>query len=259
MKPTVVNLKGRVALIAGGAGNVGKGIVRAFLDEGAIVVVPSRSAEKLESLRDRLGTLATNRFVPLVAQTDNLEGAASLRYEVLDRFGHLDVVVASLGGWNQAGAMTGISMEAWNRVVQSNLTSHFIIARTFMPVLISQEKGSYTMLGGTSSETIYPGAGLNSITGVARLMLARVMVEETQGSGVRINALVLPGVDVASDRKGSGGSGGITSYNVGEFTCWLASDEGIQMSGNLFRLLEPPPDRNWRLVPTRPLQQYKML
>jgi uncharacterized protein YbjT (DUF2867 family) len=53
MKAT--RLDGTTALVAGGAGEVGEGIVRAFLAGGARVVVPSRSAAKLDALRDRLG------------------------------------------------------------------------------------------------------------------------------------------------------------------------------------------------------------
>lgn len=51
----MAKLSGKIALIAGGTGGVGEGIVRAFLKEGATVVVPSRSSENLEQLRGYLG------------------------------------------------------------------------------------------------------------------------------------------------------------------------------------------------------------
>lgn len=47
-------LSGKIAYIAGGAGNVGEGIVRGFLKEGATVVTSSRSNEKLDRLRELL-------------------------------------------------------------------------------------------------------------------------------------------------------------------------------------------------------------
>lgn len=146
------------------------------------------------------------------------------------------------------GPLTDIPKESWDRVLQSNLTSHFVVARTFIPVLMRQEISSYTLLGGTSSETVFPGAGPNSITGVARLMMARVLARETRGSGVRINALVLPGVDT-SESNVQGQPRWLTSYDVGEFAAWLASDKGAKMSDRLFRLLEPPRNRDWGLVP----------
>ncbi len=92
-------LDGKIALVAGCAGNVGEGVVRSFLKAGATVVVPSRSAEKLEQLRGYLGELATERFVPLAGEVGRLESAERLRDEILSKFGRLDAVVASLGGW----------------------------------------------------------------------------------------------------------------------------------------------------------------
>jgi len=47
-------LDGKTALIAGGTGGVGEGIVRAFLSEGATVIVPSRSSDRLQQLTDQL-------------------------------------------------------------------------------------------------------------------------------------------------------------------------------------------------------------
>ena len=55
-------LEGKTAFVAGGTGGVGEGIVRAFLDEGATVVVPSRKQENLDQLRGYLGS-ATERFI----------------------------------------------------------------------------------------------------------------------------------------------------------------------------------------------------
>lgn len=137
-------LDGMIALIAGGTGNVGEGIVRAFLKEGATVVVPSRNAETLDQLCGYLGSFATNRFVPLVGHIRQIEGAERLRDEVLNKFGRLDAVVASLGrSWDGELPLTEVPMETWQQYLENNLTSHFVAARTFLPVLVQQKGGSY--------------------------------------------------------------------------------------------------------------------
>ncbi|WP_242063193.1 SDR family NAD(P)-dependent oxidoreductase [Nostoc sp. FACHB-892] len=93
-------LENKVALILGGAGNVGEGIVRAFLKAGTIVAVPSRKVEKLEELRTYLGELAQgDRFIPIVGEIGQIDSAESIRDQLLKQFGRLDAVVASLGGW----------------------------------------------------------------------------------------------------------------------------------------------------------------
>ena len=64
----MAKLDGKIALIPGGTGGVGEGIVRGFLNAGATVVVPSRREESLEKLRRQLGESAGDRFVPLVGE-----------------------------------------------------------------------------------------------------------------------------------------------------------------------------------------------
>lgn len=71
-------LDGKIVLVAGGAGNVGEGIVEIFLAEGAIAV-PSRKAESLDRLREYLGALATERFVPTVGNIRIIRSSRNTR------------------------------------------------------------------------------------------------------------------------------------------------------------------------------------
>src|SRR5437764_11069977 len=94
-------LEGKVSLVLGGAGFVGEGIVRSFLEEGAFVIVPSRSPDRLQGLRKLLGPLANERLVTVPANTGTLQGAEALRDQILQRMKRLDTVVASLGGFRE--------------------------------------------------------------------------------------------------------------------------------------------------------------
>jgi 3-oxoacyl-[acyl-carrier protein] reductase len=157
-------LDGKITLVAGGAGYVGEGIVRAFLKEGATVAVSARNSSKLEELRGLLGELASDRFVPVVGEFSQIEAAEHLRDEILNKFGRLDAVVASLGGgWKGNQPLTKVSMEDWQNYLQSNLTTHFVAARTFLPVLAQQKGSSYTLLGGGAAETAIPNYSLIAI------------------------------------------------------------------------------------------------
>ena len=117
-------LDGKVILVAGGAGNVGEGIVEVFLSEGATVVVPSRKAESLDRLREYLGEKATERFVPIVGNIGTLEGVAERRDRLLDKLGRLDSVIVALGGWWMGNLpLTELSMDVWQNYLESNLNS----------------------------------------------------------------------------------------------------------------------------------------
>jgi NAD(P)-dependent dehydrogenase (short-subunit alcohol dehydrogenase family) len=236
-------LDGKITLIAGGAGNVGEGVVQVFLKEGATVVVPSRKSEPLEQLRELLGPLATDRFVPLVGNIGQLEGAEHLRDEILNKFGRLDAVVASLGGWWQGNVpLTQVSMEVWQQYLESNLTSHFVVARTFLPVLADHKSSSYTLLGGSAAEMPFPNVSPVAITAAGQLMLAKVVIEEMkrQGSSLRINEVIVQGMVKTRAMAAHAGAEWISPQEIGEFTAWLASDEAYMVSGSILHLNQRP-------------------
>ena len=232
-------LDGKITLVAGGAGYVGEGIVKAFLQEGATVVVSARDTDKLEELRGLLGELASSRFVPMLGDFGQVESAERLRDDILNKFGRLDAVVASLGGnWTGNLPLTQVSMEDWQRYLQSNLTTHFVAARTFLPVLAQNKGSSYTFLGGGAGETAIPNYSLIAIPAAGQLMMAKVLIEEMKGSGVRINEVVIHSLVATRANQGQAQPQWITALEIGECVAWLASDQAHIVNGSILRLYE---------------------
>jgi NAD(P)-dependent dehydrogenase (short-subunit alcohol dehydrogenase family) len=230
-------LKGQVALIAGGTGEVGKNIARAFLRMGATVAVPSRSAQELENLRDWLQEFPTDELVTIFGDVGKLEEAERIRGVLETRLGRLDAVVALLGGWQQGVPLVDVSMETWEGILRENLTTHFVVARTFLPMLMSRGLGSYTLIVGGAAETPVPLAGPCSVAGAAQLMLARALSEELKGTGVRLNEIILDPVE-SRNREDPGQLACHIGDFVGTFAAWLASERGAHVSGTTVRLLD---------------------
>ena len=232
-------LNGKTALIAGGTGGVGEGIVRAFLSEGATVIVPSRSSDRLQQLADQLQDSATERLIPIVGDFSDTEAADDLRHQLLSKTGQLDAVVASLNGrWNEDIPLVKTSLDDWRRMIDSNLTSHFLAAKTFLPVL---KRGStYTLIGGGAAIKAMPNYGLVCIPAAAEVMLTQVLIEEMKSSGIRINEVILNSYILTRERDGEGHPEWVTADEVGRYTAWLASDEASMVSGTIIHLNEHP-------------------
>lgn len=184
-------------LVAGGAGEIGAGIVRAFLDTDATVVVPSRSQDHLDDLHEHLESTetATDRLVTLVGNIGQIDGAEELRDDVLERFGRVDTVVASLGGPQPVERLTETPVEMWDRVIDNFMTAHFVAARTFLPVIAERDGSTYTVINGSSGPTgdiAAPAASLMAVASAGEHMLVRALAEsaEQHGESVRINELV---------------------------------------------------------------------
>jgi len=227
-------LDGKVSLILGGAGYVGEGIVRSFLDEGAFVIVPSRSPERLQGLRKVLGAAADERLVTVTANTGTEKGAEALRDQILARMKRLDAVVASLGGFREGAPLVDTSLEDFAKVLSDNLLSHFIAARTFIPALAPG--ATYTFVAGLAGEVPQPRAGPVAVAMAGQQALQRVLAEEMRESGVRINELLVK--SVISRARGEPGPSTLTAEEVGLFAARLASTEGAHWHGVQIRLLD---------------------
>src|SRR5688572_24700526 len=129
------SLDGARVVVAGGAGGVGEGIVRSLLRQGARVVVPSRSEEKLRGLEAYCRDIPTGELIPLVGDLGEEGNARDLQNRIYEKFRELDLAVASLGGWSQGNPLTSVDMATWNRVLRDNLTSHFLALKILVPLL----------------------------------------------------------------------------------------------------------------------------
>lgn len=227
----------RVALVAGGAGAVGEGIVRSFLDAGATVVVPSRSGERLQTLRERLEE--PKRLLTVEGDVGSPDGAVRVRDRALAEAGQLDAVVVSVGGWWQGTHLVDTDPDTWHRVVDANLTTHFSVARAFLPVLQQRPGASYLMIVGDAADHPVKGASLVTVTSAGVLGMFRSLVHEHSGTPVRINALYL-GPLITRDRP-EGKPEWLTAAEVGAYATQLASDDSSMVSGSLVPLRGRPP------------------
>ena len=225
-------LHDKIALIAGGAGQVGEGIVREFLREGATVIVPSRSKDKLALLPE------SPRLRTIVSDISSGAGAESVRNRILDEFGRLDCVVASIGSWWQGPHLVDVPLTEWTKVIDDRLTSHFIAARTFLPVLRGTPGSSYTMLNGGAAEAPVPHSGPVSIMAAAQLMMKDVLVVEQRDHSVRINTLLIQAYVITRDHP-NGDRNQLTADHVGAYCAYLASQEAAAIHGQTIHFRSP--------------------
>lgn len=237
----MAELTGKISLIAGGAGTVGEGVVRAFLRAGATVVVPSRSEDRLAALAARMEPDLLGRLVPLVGDIGDPDDAVRLRDAAVARLGPIDAVVASLGGSYEARQpLTALSLDTWDAFHRDNLRAHFVAARTLLPALAERPGTTYTLLGGLSALLPIPLYSPVAINSAAQLMMAEILMLEMKKSRVRINQVVCGYVHTRA-RAAHARPEWITADEVGAFCAYIASGAGSMVSGAVLRLGDRPP------------------
>ena len=116
----MMDLKGKVAIVTGGAEGIGSRIARGFAASGAHVVVASRTLEKLEGIANEIDGLAVATDVTQSEQVDHLVAAT------VERFGTVDVMVNNAGGAMYVKQPEDLLPEEWNNAIALNLTSVFL-------------------------------------------------------------------------------------------------------------------------------------
>lgn len=182
------SLSGRTVLVPGGTGNVGEGVVRALLSEGAIVIVPSRSQDRLDLLQKLIGPELAEKLICYVAPYESFSEADALATKIFSEVGGVTDVVPLIGGWWGGKALWDITAEDWQKVFVSPATTQMALLRSFFPKLPAS--GTYTTIAGFSSYQPVPGSGPVSMQGAAQLMMRKALSAEVQ-SGPRINDVML--------------------------------------------------------------------
>lgn len=159
--------------------------MRALLGRGTHVVVPSRSRRRLDALAHGLPEAHRALLHAVRADVSDPDEATEVREALLARHGRLDGVVASLGTYERGTPIADTDVRTWSRLLHDNLTPHFVVARTFAPVLGAG--AAYVTLAGVAAREPMRKAAAISVTGAGQTMLLRVLAEELSGTGARFH------------------------------------------------------------------------
>ncbi len=210
------------AVVAGGTGSIGEGIVKSLLDGGWSVFVPSRRAEESSRLRERWGTDVSDRLSIIHADLSVPGEVAEFRSKVVAAAGRVDLVVVSVGSSYYGYSLHKIAQQEWLRLLTENLQTHFLLQHEFLTQLHSQNQGTYITLTGPESDFAHPDTGLMSVFASAQKMMARVEALEAAGTGVRAYSVTSKTQIATKSRGGQVGADWIHAEELGLYVRRLA-------------------------------------
>jgi NAD(P)-dependent dehydrogenase (short-subunit alcohol dehydrogenase family) len=173
-------MKGRVVLVTGANGGLGTYVTRAFLDAGAIVVGTSRKIQQSDFLNPN--------FTALPAEISTRDGAQTLVDQVVARFGKLDALAHTVGGFAGGQSIADTDDATFQRMFDLNLNCVFHILRAAVPPLRKTGTGRIIAIG--SRAALEPGAGVGvySASKAAMVSLIRTVAIENKDAGLTANA-----------------------------------------------------------------------
>jgi 2-deoxy-D-gluconate 3-dehydrogenase len=182
------SLKGRVALITGGNGGLGRAMALAFREAGAQVVVTGRNPEKNQVMAQELGD--PSLVLPLdVYDEPAVERAINLMGE---KFGQLDILVNN-AGQARRGFAPELSKDDWENILKVNLTGAFLCAKHAARAMIAGGRGGKIInIGSMYSLFGPPNVASYAASKTGLLGLTRGLAAELCKANIQVNA-ILPG------------------------------------------------------------------
>lgn len=187
-------LAGRTALVTGSARGLGAGMVRALADQGAAVAIHYRtSRQAAEALAAELQAQG-KAAVTLQADVTRWEEVCQLRTALLERFGHLDILVNNVGDFVEKpwGSFTPAE---WEAMIASNLSSVYHTCQAFWPGMVAQQWGRIINIGLANSDRIqaYRNILPYAIAKSGVLILSKSLAVEGAPYHITVNVLA-PGL-----------------------------------------------------------------
>lgn len=187
MKFMSQKLKGRTALITGASKGLGKAMALALSAEGARIALAARNEDLLRGVAGEISSSggAAEIFVVDVTREDHVE---RLKAQAAERCGQIHILINN-AGINVRKPLTEFTLAEWNSVLDTNLTSVFLMCRAFVPQMKGGGYGRILNMTSIMSWVSLPGRAAYSASKTALLGLTRALALEVAPDGITVNGI----------------------------------------------------------------------
>jgi len=181
------SLKGKIAVISGASKGLGKAMALALSAEGATVGLVSRNQENLNQVRDEIAAAGGNASVFLADVTREAD-VQKLEADVNNQLGKVQILINN-AGTNIRKNLVEFSLTEWQTVLDTNLTSVFLMCRAFVPHMRGTGYGRILSMSSIMSHVSLPGRSAYSASKAALLGVTRALALELANEGITVNGI----------------------------------------------------------------------
>lgn len=209
MNPKLFDLKGRIALITGGAGLLGPEHAKALSGSGATIILADVAYEKCKTIALELSNDGLNCF-PEMLDVTKPESWQNLSQRLIKRFGRIDILINNAGFTNQSktenfgAAFEDFPLSDWNSIMEVNLTGTFLGCRIIGKQMLESGKGVIINMASlygivSPNHRIYEGTSISqpvaySVSKHGVVGLTKYVATLWAKRGVRVNSITPGGI-----------------------------------------------------------------
>ncbi len=185
-------LDGKVCVVTGGGGGIGRGISTLFAEHGAIVEIAEIDAEKANSTVDEIVASGGKARAHVVDVSDEND-VAILKKSILETHEQVDVLVNNVGDYRPLVRFLDSSPDSWNDMYNINLHHVFLVTHAFLQSMVDGNGGSIINVHSVEGTRGYPGDPVYGAMKAAVNHFSTCLASGFGRHGVRVNGI---GVDL---------------------------------------------------------------
>jgi NAD(P)-dependent dehydrogenase (short-subunit alcohol dehydrogenase family) len=225
----VYDFSNKVVLITGGTGALGRAVIEAFTSSNAVSIATYITDKEAENAKTRIGTLDLVK-----ADMTKEDQVRKLVSHVVQKHSRIDVLVNVVGGYIGGKKVSELEESEWDKMMNLNLKSAFLISKHVLPVMVLAKHGKMIHI---SSRTGLKSGGHDSAYAASKSGLIRLVEsisEEVKEYGINVNCILPSIIDTDANRKAmpnSDFSKWVKARDLASLVLFLCSEEGKVMNG----------------------------
>jgi gluconate 5-dehydrogenase len=189
MENNLFSLAGKTAMVTGGGRGIGLAIAKGFAQQGADVAITARSKEQLETAAEQIHAETGRKTWPFPFDLSNIDDIDDFFQSVITETKGIDILV-NCAGTTIRGPAEDFDLKAWNRVIEVNLTSTFVLSQAFCRHRKQLGKpGSIINIGSLTCHAARPTTAAYGSSKSGLLMLTKTLAVEWAKYNINVNAI----------------------------------------------------------------------
>lgn len=223
----------QVAIVTGGAGNLGQAVTRAFHDAGArVAIIDLKREDAVAAFGEDLPESETCTYVS-GDLTDETSVGGIVR-QVIDTFGRIDILVNTAGGYRAGTPTHETPVDVWDFMFNLNARTVFLMSRAAIPHMLERRHGRIISIAARAALKGTARHGAYNASKMVVIRLTETMAAEVRNQGITANC-VLPGtIDTPANRAETPDADftrWVSPESMAQVILFLASDLAADISG----------------------------